>query len=152
MNHPWHRRPWLSLILVGATLADLVAPCAAQTTPAPACTAAADLVSSQLYGVWQAEVEGQPQPATMTLQANQDYADSVQGTLVRLLDGKTLTSQVAGDVDHGVFTLDQSDDGQHINATWVGDVTPNRCDQEIRGIWTDSQLHQPHAFVLHRAN
>jgi len=44
--------------------------------------------------------------------------------------------QVVGDVDDGQLTLEESEDGKRISATWLGEVTEGRCGKEIRGTWS----------------
>lgn len=67
---------------------------------------------------------------------------------------------LAGDVDEGEFTLEESDNGQTISATWSGTVIDNSCGKEIRGTWikslsttaTNAALGQAsnHRFVLRK--
>mgnify|MGYP000591307945 CR=1 FL=1 len=59
-------------------------------------------------------------------------------------------SQLAGDVEEGVFTLEESVNGQNISATWRGDVVEGTCGKEIRGIWTNASDQAAHRFVLRK--
>lgn len=113
-----------------------------------ACPAAADVDSRQLYGSWQAQVDvgGTTQQATLTLAQNPRYSGSLGGTVVRG-DAKAL---VAGDVDDGEFTLEESSDGRAITATWTGEVVEGSCGREIRGSWRDVADQSTHDFVLRR--
>jgi hypothetical protein len=45
---------------------------------------------------------------------------------------------VAGDVDDGVLTLEESADGTTIAATWLGEVVPGSCGKTIQGQWSSS--------------
>lgn len=45
---------------------------------------------------------------------------------------------VAGDVDDGVLTLEESADGTTISATWLGEVVPGSCGKTIQGHWSSS--------------
>jgi hypothetical protein len=42
---------------------------------------------------------------------------------------------VAGDVDDGVLTLEESADGTTISATWLGEVVPGSCGKTLKGQW-----------------
>lgn len=113
-----------------------------------ACPAAADVDSQRLYGPWQAQVDAgaAARQATLTLAQNPRYSGSLGGTIVR---GGT-TAQVAGDVDDGAFTLEESSDGRTITATWTGEVVEGSCGREIRGTWKDVADQSTHDFVLRR--
>jgi hypothetical protein len=94
-----------------------------------------------LYGLWQAEMGGQ-HAATLLFEKHSELTDSVAGTINR--DG--IRTRCAGDVDDGTFTLEESDNGQTISATWTGSVIENSCGKEIRGTWTpSSNPATPHA-------
>jgi hypothetical protein len=45
---------------------------------------------------------------------------------------------VAGDVDDGVLTLEESADGTTISATWLGEVVPGSCGKTLQGHWSSS--------------
>ncbi len=83
-----------------------------------------------LLGQWQAELGGQS--VALRLGPHPELRDSVRGTLQR--SGRTV--QVVGDVDDGQLTLEESEDGKRISATWLGEVTEGRCGKEIRGTWS----------------
>lgn len=87
-----------------------------------------------LYGLWRAEFEGLPRGATLLFEKHAELADSVSGDVTR--DG--VKALIAGDVDQGEFTLEESFDGQHIAATWLGTVVENSCGREIRGLWNNT--------------
>jgi hypothetical protein len=57
---------------------------------------------------------------------------------------------VAGDVDNGAFTLEESTDGRAISATWSGSFADQACGKEIRGTWTDTATRIERAFVLRK--
>jgi hypothetical protein len=112
------------------------------------CPAAADVDSQRLYGSWQAQVDvgGAARQALLTLTQNPRYSGSLGGTIVR----GSATAQVAGDVDDGAFTLEESSDGRTITATWTGEVVEGSCGREIRGTWKDVADQRTHDFVLRR--
>lgn len=104
-------------------------------TSAPAsCPLTAEISPLHLYGLWRAEFEGGPQGATLLFEKHPELAGSVSGAVNR--DG--VKAQLAGDVDGGEFTLEESLDGQRISATWLGTVVENSCGKEIRGIWNNT--------------
>jgi hypothetical protein len=99
-----------------------------------ACPTPAQVTPLHLYGLWRAEFDGQP-GATLLFEKHPDLAGSVMGAVNR--DG--IRTQCAGDVgDDGTFSLEESDNGQTISATWSGVVIDNSCGKEIRGTWTPS--------------
>jgi hypothetical protein len=108
-------------------LAALALPILAQ----PICPAAGDVAQAHLLGTWRAEVEGRG-PATLLLDKHPEYAESVSGHL----DRGDRRSQVAGEVEDGELMLEESADGVHIAATWLGDVVEGSCGREVRGTWT----------------
>jgi hypothetical protein len=81
-------------------------------------------VARRVRGLWQG--------ATLLLEKHPEYAASFSGAINRNGERR----QVAGDIEDGEFTLEESADGVHIAATWVGDVVEGSCGREIRGTWT----------------
>ena len=61
---------------------------------------------------------------------------------------QSVQALVAGDVDDGEFTLEESHDGLRIAATWLGTVVPASCGQEIRGTWRPEPGQKAYPFVL----
>ena len=137
----------LMLMLAGCFMAlcaatSGVAAEVAAPQPSPmACPAPADLTPQHLYGTWLAQVEGEAGPVTIRLGKHPEFAGSVAGELERA--GRR--AQVAGDVDEGYFTLEESNDGQHISATWIGQVVDASCGKEIKGTWTKEKDTSPNA-------
>lgn len=119
----------LFLIAASAFSASVWAQKSSQTEHVP-CPAAADMQQRHLLGQWQAELGGQS--VALRLGPHPELRDSVRGTLQR--SGRTV--QVVGDVDDGQLTLEESEDGKRISATWLGEVTEGRCGKEIRGTWS----------------
>jgi hypothetical protein len=110
------------------------------------CPLATDVSPLHLYGLWHAEVEGQPRGATLLFEKHPELADSVSGTVNR--DG--VKARLAGDVDQGELTLEESLDGEHISATWLGTVAENTCGKEIRGIWNNALTTTDTPFILRK--
>ena len=82
----------------------------------------------------------------MLLEKNASYADSFSGAINR---GGAI-ARVAGDVDDGEFTMEESSDGKRISATWIGDVVEGSCGKEIRGTWKTDGAGWPLDFVLRK--
>ena len=130
-------RELLSLLLV----------CAASAGAQPAaCPHASEVRQADMLGLWRAEFEGRGHVATLLLEKHAVYAESVSGAINR--NGQR--SLLAGDVEDGEFTLEESADGKRIAATWLGEVVEGSCGREIRGTWTAEGDPKPHAFVLRK--
>ena len=111
-----------------------------------ACPKAGEVTQRHLLGLWRAEFEGQAQGATLLLEKHPELAESVRGGINR--DGER--GEVAGDVDDGEFTLEESANGINISATWLGDVVEGSCGREIRGTWQGEGERRAHDFVLRK--
>ncbi len=133
--------------LAAASRAGLLAlAAAAGAASAFACPANADLTARHLHGSWRADIAGTWLYADLVLQPNPDWPGSLAGRIRR--DGRE--AQLAGDLEDGTFTLEESSDGVRIDATWVGQPVEGRCGLEIRGIWRASGQEDGRAFVLRR--
>jgi hypothetical protein len=100
--------------------------------------------TSDLFGLWHATFEGLAQGATLLLEKHPEDADSVSGGINR--NGER--GLVAGELENGEFNLEESADGTHIFATWVGEIVAGSCGREIRGTWTRDGAASGYAFVL----
>ena len=110
------------------------------------CPLATEIGPLHLYGLWRAEFDGLPQGATLLFERHPELKDSVSGTVTR--DG--VKALIAGDVDAGEFTLEESPDGQRIAATWLGAVVDKSCGKEIKGLWNNTSNQAPYPFVLRK--
>jgi len=111
-----------------------------------ACPSNADLRARDLLGAWRAQIAGEDSPAALVLEPNPDWPDSLAGRISR--NGRT--ARLAGDLEDGTFTLEESADGVRIDATWIGQPLVGSCGHEIRGSWqAGSQAHR-RDFVLRR--
>jgi hypothetical protein len=110
------------------------------------CPVSAEITRADLLGLWRATFEGLAQGATLLLEPHPELSESVRGAINR--DGDR--ALVAGDVDDGEFTLEESTDGVGISATWSGTVIDGSCGREIRGDWQGSRNPSPRAFVLRK--
>ena len=112
-----------------------------------ACPTPAQVTPLHLYGLWRAEFDGQP-GATLLFEKHPELAGSVSGAVNR----NGVRTLCAGDVDDdGTFTLEESDNGQTISATWSGVVVEDSCGKEITGTWIKAAGNaQSHPFVLRK--
>jgi hypothetical protein len=115
-----------------------------------ACPQASEVTALHLYGAWQARWEGVREAATVTLGRSEDHPDGLRGTIRRPAGQSPAQALVAGDVDNGAFTLEESTDGRAISATWSGSFADQACGKEIRGTWTDTATRIERAFVLRK--
>ncbi len=121
---------WAGALLLAGSLAG---PALAETPSAPPapCPAPGEVAQRHLLGLWRASFDGLAQGATVLLEPHPELAESVRGAINR--NGER--ALVAGDVDDGEFTLEESSNGTNISATWTGDVVAGSCGREIRGSW-----------------
>jgi opacity protein-like surface antigen len=126
--------------VLAASAALLIACAHAADCPAPA-----DVSQAHLLGTWQATIEGQA-PVTLQLAKDPEFAETVRGHLER--GGQRV--ELAGDVDEGDFTLEESMNGRNISATWLGEVVDGSCGREIRGTWKAEGAREERPFVLRK--
>ena len=118
------------------------------TAASIACPPNADLTSRDLLGLWRAEFEGGRESLTVLLEPNPEWPGSFAGRFTQ--GGRTV--QVAGDLEDGTFTLEESADGVRIDATWAGQPVDGSCGREIRGSWRATGREAPRSFVLRRTS
>ena len=134
-------------LAVGAVALSCAAAAHGETALAPAaCPEAAQVTHEHLLGLWRAEFEGLPRGATLLLEQHPELAASVRGAINR--DGER--GLVAGDVDDGEVTLEESANGTNISAVWLGDVVEGSCGREIRGGWRAEGSARTIQFVLRK--
>ncbi|WBY00362.1 hypothetical protein PE066_12855 [Ramlibacter tataouinensis] len=114
-----------------ARLAALLLGGASALANAADCPQPAEVTPLQMLGLWHAEFDGLAQGATLLLERHPVYAQSLRGAINR--DGERRL--VAGDIEEGEVTLEESADGRRIDGTWLGEVVPGSCGREIRGSW-----------------
>lgn len=106
--------------------------CAGAAMAAPAgviCPGPLDVQAGQLVGRWRAQVPGLWDEAIVELAPHPHHAGSLAGHVVR----GTQRAQAVADLDEGEFTMEESADGIHIDATWLGEPVEGHCGREIRG-------------------
>ena len=112
--------------------------------PVLACPRPADVKPQDLLGLWRAEFEGVPQGATLLLEKHREVADALGGAINR--NGER--GVVSGELEDGEFNLEESADGVHIFATWIGEIVDGSCGREIRGTWQRDGAPLATPFVL----
>ena len=112
----------------------------------PACPHASEVKQEHLLGLWRAEFEGKAQGATLLLEKHPMFALSLRGAINR--NGER--AQLAGDVEDGEVTLEESANGSNISAVWLGDVVEGSCGREIRGAWKAEGDARQFQFVLRK--
>ena len=137
-----------ALLLIANYLATTLAyaQITSKTPPKAVCPTASEVTQADMLGLWRAEFAGVAQGATVLLEKSVEFNEGLAGGINR--DG--IKFQVAGDVDNGAFTLEESADGTSISANWAGNIMEPSCGKEIRGVWTSAQGEQ-RAFVLRKA-
>ncbi|MBA2674692.1 hypothetical protein [Ramlibacter sp.] len=137
-------------LLLAAMLSAVCAAAFAQgSAPAasPACPAPAEVRQVHMLGTWRATFDGLPRGASMLFEKHPEYEESLTGFITR----DAAKSQLAGDVDKGEFTMEESYDGTHISAVWTGDIVAGSCGREIRGTWQEEKdPPKPYPFVLRK--
>ncbi|MDB5899369.1 MAG: hypothetical protein JWP41_2971 [Ramlibacter sp.] len=110
------------------------------------CPKADEVTQAQMLGLWQAEFDASGPGGTLLFEKHPEYAESFSGSINRNGERRP----VAGDVEDGEFTLEESADGVRIAATWIGDVVEGSCGREIRGTWTAEGDPKVRQFVLRK--
>ncbi len=130
-------------------------PQTASPAPVKTCLTAQQVKTEDLYGQWTVEFtlppRGLPAKATLQLQRHAEYSESLAGTLLRdfiASPGGQVTShspraQVAGDLEGGLFMLDESSNGTNLTAGWDGKVVEGSCGAVIQGVWKDLSSDAP---------
>ncbi|NNU45111.1 hypothetical protein [Ramlibacter montanisoli] len=124
----------------------LLALCAAPAWAQESCPHASEVGQSHMLGLWRAELQGSGHAGTLLLEKHPHYAESFRGTINRNGERRA----VAGDVEDGEFTLEESADGKRISATWIGEVVEGSCGREVRGTWTIDGEQTGRPFILRK--
>lgn len=103
--------------------------------PASACPSAADIQPQMLVGSWRIEwTDGARQrgeePWQLVLAPHPEYKGSLKGHLSR---GQAMHLVVA-DWDDDTLTMEESEDGRRISATWQARASDGQCGRELRGV------------------
>ena len=132
---------WVTLcafVFIATSACPTSAQAQKDTKSTAACPSVAETDHRHLQGRWRAELAaiGSAPAATALLQLgpHPELAQSVRGSVKR----GDATAHVSGDVDDGDLTLEESDNGTNISATWIGRVVDGSCGKEIRGTWNNA--------------
>ena len=129
-----------------ACLLVLVVSAGTRAEQPAACPHASEVRQAHMLGLWHAEFEGRGHVGTLLLERHAVYAESVSGSINRNGERRLL----AGDIEDGEFTLEESADGKRIAATWLGEVVEGSCGREVRGTWSAEGDETVHPFVLRK--
>lgn len=129
-----------------AVASMLLALCAGAASAQETCPHASEVRQEHIVGMWQAEFDGLGHGGMLLLDKHPVYSDSFSGAINRNGERRPL----AGDVEDGEFTMEESADGVRIAATWLGEVVEGSCGREIRGTWTAEGEQAGHAFRLRK--
>lgn len=102
------------------------------STPKSACPAPTALTQQQAYGDWRVTWQDGGATEVIRFGLNPEFPDSLSGELKRGREKLHL----AGDLEDGQLTLEESPDGKSISATWVGTVVAGSCGKAMEGVWT----------------
>lgn len=123
---------------------------------AEGCVPAAQLKPVQIHGLWRVRFAsapaGLPVDATMHLERHAEFSDSVAGYVSRDLrpaagappgSSHAARAQLAGDLENGFLTLDESSNGINITGTWNGEMAEGSCGKKVTGTWKDTSAGAP---------
>lgn len=122
------------------------------TSQSGACPTATQLSAPQIYGQWRIRFSpapaGLPADAVMRLERHAEFSESVAGTVTRDLGAARPGShapraQLAGDLENGFLTLDESSNGISITGTWNGELVKESCGKKFTGVWKDTRDNAP---------
>ncbi len=130
---------------------------AGTATPVSApCPPANQIKPAQMYGLWRVQFSkppaGLPAVATMLLERHAEFSESVAGFVSRDLGaaggspaiaGHRAKAQLAGDLEDGALTLDESSNGVSITGTWNGQLVEGSCARKVSGVWRDTSDSAP---------
>lgn len=123
---------------------------------AAVCPPANQLKAAQIHGLWRVRFShppvGLPAGATMLLERHAQFSDSVAGFVSRdpgpatgtpAIAGHAAKAELAGDLEDGFLTLDESSNGINITGTWNGEMVEGSCGKKFTGTWKDTSSSAP---------
>ena len=137
------------------------------------CTEARSIETAQLFGSWIVEffpiqdantsaaaataAQTPVASASLLLEKNAEHEDSLSGWLSLAVTNPASNALavppvkifVAGDIEEGVLSLDESQDGSSISGQWDGAIAPGSCGRAITGTRRVGELQM--RFILRRA-
>lgn len=142
-----------ALVLCAALAASAAnaQPTVAAVAAAPCPANGREMPVEALYGDWALRLEGVPGTAQVQFEKHPDYA-GVRGTVRRETGANRVTNaHLAGDIDDdGLLSIDESIDGRSISGVWLGELQPDSCGKEFRGIWRNASDDSTHPFILNK--
>ena len=86
--------------------------------------------------------------ALMRLEKHAEFSESLAGAVLRELKqtqpgGHAPRAQLAGDIENGFLTLDESSNGVSITGTWNGEMVEGSCGKKFKGTWKDTRDSAP---------
>lgn len=101
----------------------------------PVCPETTDMQVQALVGRWQIEWHDGKRQLTegswvLALGPHPEYAGSLKG----MLSQGRQHHPVAADWDEDALTMEESEDGVHIAATWQATATAGQCGRELQGL------------------
>ena len=127
----------------------------AQAPTMMACPTALQVQAPQLHGLWSVQFvnppRGLPAEASLLLERHAEFSESLAGVISRDLSsapagqvaGHASKAFLAGDLEEGVVTLDESSNGSNLTGTWNGAMVDNSCGKQIKGVWQDTSSSAP---------
>jgi hypothetical protein len=123
---------------------------------AAACPPVQQFKPAHIHGTWRVRFTpapaGLPADATVQLQRHAEFSESVAGFVSRELGptarkpaqgGHAARAQLAGDLEDGDLTLDESSNGISITGAWNGKMVEGSCGKTITGTWKDLSSSAP---------
>ncbi|MDI1237335.1 MAG: hypothetical protein PSV26_07620 [Polaromonas sp.] len=121
-----------------------------------ACPPVTQLKAASIHGTWRVRFApapaGLPADATLRLERHAEFSESVAGFVTRELGptavqpaggGHAAKAQLAGDLEDGHLTLDESSNGISITGAWNGKMVEGTCGRKISGTWKDMSSSAP---------
>ncbi len=111
------------------------------------CPTASGLSAPHLYGQWRVRFTpapaGLPAQAVLRLEKHAEFSESLAGFVLREIGsaqagGHAPRAQLAGDLENGYLTLDESSNGISITGTWNGEMVEGSCGKKFTGTWKDT--------------
>ena len=140
----------LAIIFIATLI--MLSKATAQNDLKTGCIPAESMKAEQLFGEWAVRFTnppaGLPATATLRLERHAEFADSLAGSVTRVLPptikgapkalGHSPKAALAGDLDGGLLLLDESSDNVSISGTWNGEMVKGSCGKVFQGMWKDT--------------
>jgi hypothetical protein len=133
--------------IISIALCAVFLPAIGQNQPKneTSCTAAINLINTDLFGSWTLELQGNT--TRFTMQRNPEFSESLAGSFSL----GTVRHEVFGDIENGALDLEESNNGKDIIALWKGRVVDSSCGKAITGTRRLVSTQAEQSFVLRRS-